>query len=61
MDQSKKDSNQDLNPEPKDIEDIQAYQRKWDDLIKDTDRQIKQIRGMYRTIYLSYAEWRSDR
>ncbi|KAJ5602135.1 hypothetical protein N7510_011669 [Penicillium lagena] len=44
MDQSKKDTTQNVNPEPKNLEDIQAYQRKWDELMKDTDRQIKQIR-----------------
>ncbi|CAL5870020.1 uncharacterized protein PFLUO_LOCUS4253 [Penicillium psychrofluorescens] len=56
MDQSKKDTNQGLNPEPKNLEDIQAYQKKWDELIKDTDRQIKQIREEERQAALQQAQ-----
>jgi hypothetical protein len=42
MDQSKKDASQDKPS----LETVEAYQKKWDQLMKDTDRELKKIRGM---------------
>lgn len=55
MDQVKKQTSSQGNQNPKSMVNVEAYQRRWEQLMEDTNQQIQKIRGTLVTSDLSHA------